>query len=273
MDSAPKKNSFSNNDQEKDIHNVVMKDRQKGNILRENVKLQDVTDIDIADMVKDSDLHIQKLKLEQANLERSRRTINNEMTRNFVTNGVTVTGISVKEGQKLTGVELSPALFRKTGLLKVIADLGWNINDLGDITISDLTDKIINCKNDELKYKHQVENSDVIGPMCHELSDIVTKVAERCDFNLILGGDQCLATGSISGMLRRYPDLKVVWFGAHADINTPETSPSGNYHGMPVAHLLGWIGKGDVKGFNWLYDGPLLKPENIVYIGLRDVDP
>jgi len=73
-------------------------------------------------------------------------------------------------------------------------------------------------------------------------------------------------------MLRKFDDLKIVWIDAHGDCNTPETSPSGNYHGMPVAHLLGWMEKGDVKGFDWLNEVPVLKRENIVYIGLRDVD-
>ena len=54
-----------------------------------------------------------------------------------------------------------------------------------------------------------------------------------------MGGDHSIATGSISGVLKSYPDIKIVWVDAHADINTPEVSPSGNYHGMPVAHLLG----------------------------------
>lgn len=85
-----------------------------------------------------------------------------------------------------------------------------------------------------------------------------------------MGGDHGLATGSITGMLRTHPDLRVVWIDAHGDCNTPETSPSGNYHGMPVAHLLGWMKEGEMKGFDWFK--PLLKPENLVYIGLRDVD-
>jgi len=71
-------------------------------------------------------------------------------------------------------------------------------------------------------------------------------------------------------MLSTYPDLKVVWIDAHGDCNTPDTSTSGNYHGMPVAHLLGWMKKGELKGFDWFT--PSLKAENIVYIGLRDVD-
>jgi arginase len=70
------------------------------------------------------------------------------------------------------------------------------------------------------------------------------------NFSLVLGGDHSIATGSISGLLSHYPDLKVVWVDAHADINTPLTSPSGNYHGMPVAHLTGLF-PAKVTGFEW----------------------
>ena len=164
-------------------------------------------------------------------------------------------------------------LFRKCGLLDCIKDLGWNIRDLGDIVREDLEDEIKIAEADTKEYKWTVENAEVIGPMCHRMSDMIHNASCRQDFVLTLGGDHGLATGSISGMLRKYPDLKVGWIDAHGDCNTPATSPSGNYHGMPVAHLLGWIEKNELKGFDWITPVPLLKAENIVYIGLRDIDP
>jgi len=120
------------------------------------------------------------------------------------------------------------------------------------------------------EYKYSLQNDVVLGCMNKVLSDRVFESATKKENVVILGGDHGLATGSIHGMKRAYPDLKVIWFDAHGDCNTPETSPSGNYHGMPVAHLLGWIEKGSVKGFDWFE--ACLKPEDIVYIGLRDVD-
>jgi arginase len=215
---------------------------------------------------------IEKLKLIELNKERRRGSmITREMFQNFVTNTVSVCGVSVKEGQKLTGVEMSPGLFRQCGLLTCISELGWKVTDVGDIATEDLTDKINVCLADKKEYKWDVENSHVIGPMCEKLAEFTEQSSKRQDFTLILGGDHGLATGSIGGMLRTYPDLKVIWIDAHGDCNTPETSPSGNYHGMPVAHLLGWMKKGEVKGFDWFTPG--LKAENIVYIGLRDIDP
>lgn len=87
---------------------------------------------------------------------------------------------------------------------------------------------------------------------------------------MTLGGDHSLAMGTIAGTKRKYPNAGVVWVDAHADINTPLTTESGNLHGCPVSFLLGLDGC-DVEPFNkWLK--PCLKPEDIVYIGLRDID-
>merc|ERR1711874_95272 len=113
-----------------------------------------------------------------------------------------------------------------------------------------------------------------IGSVLKGLHFKVKHICESGQFCLSLGGDHGIATGSISGVKAVYKDLKVIWIDAHADINVPEESPSGNYHGMPVAHLLGWIKKGYFPNFEWLEleDNLMIKPEDIVYIGLRDLD-
>ena len=221
-------------------------------------------------MLADRTKQVKKFRREEAHNVRPADDIASHMFQNFVTHTVSICGIAVKEGQKLTGVELSPPLFRKCGLLSVIMELGWNINDLGDIATEDLESLIKEIEADPKEYKSVVENAHVIGPMCEVLSEMTYDASQRRDFTLVLGGDHGLATGSISGMLKTYPDLKIIWIDAHGDCNTVETSPSGNYHGMPVAHLLGWIKEGEIKGFDWFT--PSLKAENIVYIGLRDVD-
>jgi len=93
---------------------------------------------------------------------------------------------------------------------------------------------------------------------------------------LTVGGDHSIASGSITGIMKHRRDLAVVWVDAHGDCNTPETSPSKNYHGMPLAHILGWF-QHRVTGFDWCDDflatsGPLPE-ENVALIALRDVDP
>jgi arginase len=191
--------------------------------------------------------------------------------RKFTNNTVSVIGVSVKEGQQLTGVEQSPALFRKGGLLNAIKDqLGYKISDHGDLTKEELHEAIEAEEQCDKAYKYVLPNIEVLGCMNKRLAEQCQEYSARGDFVLTLGGDHGLASGSIQGMLQTHENLKVIWIDAHGDCNTPETSPSGNYHGMPVAHLLGWIPEGSMKSFDWLV--PQLKPENIVFIGLRDLD-
>lgn len=102
------------------------------------------------------------------------------------------------------------------------------------------------------------------------------KRGEVGEFTLVVGGDHSIAIGSVSAQLEKHKDeLGLIWVDAHADINTLESTESGNIHGCPVSFLMGIQGM-QIQSFNWLSESPqrhLLKPENIVYIGLRDVDP
>jgi len=95
-------------------------------------------------------------------------------------------------------------------------------------------------------------------------------------FVLTIGGDHSIASGSITAILQRRPEAAVVWVDAHGDCNTPDSSPSGNYHGMPLAHLMGWFGK-RVAGFEWCDDHlakqGALPEDRVALIALRDVDP
>lgn len=193
-----------------------------------------------------------------------------EFKNNFVNKKVSIIGVSVKEGQQKTGVEQSPELMRQSGLIKGIEKLGYEIEDNGNLTKESLMDKIQKVEADEKEYKYILPNIEVIGVMNEALSDLTAKCSAEKNFVLSLGGDHGLAMGSIHGMLKTHENLKVIWIDAHGDCNTPEISPSGNYHGMPVAHLLGWIEPGTMKGFDWVEN--YLKPENLVYIGLRDLD-
>ena len=107
--------------------------------------------------------------------------------------------------------------------------------------------------------------------MNHELSKTVHEISKKNEMCLVLGGDHSIASGSLHGQLLNYgDDLKVVWIDAHADLNNFEGSPSGNYHGMSAGHILGTIPQGQVYGFDWIVKN--LKPSNIAYIGLRDLD-
>ena len=110
-----------------------------------------------------------------------------------------------------------------------------------------------------------------IGAMNGALSKQVEQISKKQELCLTLGGDHSIASGSLHGQLMNYgDDLKVVWIDAHADLNGISGSPTGNYHGMPAGHLLGNIKQGEMYGFDWMVKN--MKPNNIAYIGLRDLD-
>lgn len=183
---------------------------------------------------------------------------------------VGIIGVSVKEGQNLEGPETAPGEIRAAGLLGLIEELGWSYNDYNDIVNENIEMKeSFESVSKQHKYS-TLKHAHILGATCQKLSNFTKKIAASKSLCLTLGGDHGLATGSIHGVKSVYPNLKIIWVDAHADINLPEDSPSGNYHGMPVAHLLGWIAEGEIPGFDWFK--PCLKKEDIVFIGLRDLD-
>lgn len=112
-----------------------------------------------------------------------------------------------------------------------------------------------------------------VGAVCKEVAEQVEQVQREGKFALTLGGDHSLGLGTIAGTCRATNgEFAVIWVDAHADINTVETTPSGNIHGMPVAFLLGLCGHSHVEGYEWMPEKPLLRADRIAYIGLRDVD-
>ncbi len=186
---------------------------------------------------------------------------------------VGIIGVTVKEGQNLEGPELAPKYMRESGLFDVIKSLDWEYTDYGDIDQTNIEiETTPDEETDKKRYKYyDVKNARVLGAANKKLYETANKICLSKQFCLTLGGDHGIATGSISGVKSAYPDLKIIWVDAHGDCNVPEDSPSGNYHGMPVAHLLGWIEEKTVPGFDWFK--PCITADDIVYIGLRDLDP
>jgi len=95
------------------------------------------------------------------------------------------------------------------------------------------------------------------------------EIARAGHFPLVLGGDHSIAMGTVAGLLDAWGDVGVLWIDAHGDINTPETTPSGNVHGMPVAAILGQAGIGGRLG----WDTRHIRPERLVLFGTRTLDP
>lgn len=176
-----------------------------------------------------------------------------------------ILGAPLALGQPRSGVDIAPQSLRLGGLLSALHDLGLEVHDEGDLNFTDLLSMPVAADVVE-----RAKNSTRAGACCKRIRDHVQAIAARNQFCLTLGGDHSIALGTISGMLAAHPDLSVIWVDAHADINTPQTSMSGNIHGMPLAGLLGCF-QPPLAGFEWLK--PMLQAQRVALVGIRSVDP
>ncbi len=179
--------------------------------------------------------------------------------------GVGVIGVPLAYGASMAGVELGPAALRVARLNRRIAQLGYKVRDLGDLHVEE--EQAVPDPGDKLKHLRE------ISATCEELAQKSEEVLNAGELPLILGGDHSIAIGSISGLAsycrKREEKPGLIWFDAHADMNTPETSPSGNIHGMPLAVLLGYGARQLTNIANF---APKLDPALCVHIGARDID-
>ena len=149
---------------------------------------------------------------------------------------VSILGVPLGYGASMAGVDMGPAALRVARLNQRIARLGYSVQDLGDMRLE--RPKTFPEADDKLKYVREISNA------CEQLAKEVEAILEANQLPLILGGDHSIAIGSFAGVASHYrkqdQTVGLVWFDAHADMNTPETTPSGNIHGMPLAALLGY---------------------------------
>jgi arginase len=160
---------------------------------------------------------------------------------------------------------MGPSALRIAGLQNKLESLGYKVEDTGDIKIEIMERQKI--KNPKLKYLDEIIKTS------RKLAERVEKVLVKGDFPLCIGGDHSMALGTISGIAsfcrKKKLKLGVIWIDAHSDMNTDETSPSGNIHGMPLASLLG-LGCKELVEF--LDFSPKIQPDNCSLIGIRSVD-
>ncbi|RDB21199.1 Arginase [Hypsizygus marmoreus] len=173
----------------------------------------------------------------------------------------TIVGCPFSGGQPRPGVDKGPIHLVEAGLIDQIAELGWKVNFDGHHQFEEVDAKV----DPPIGI---LKNPRLVSRVTEAVAQAVSSHARKGELPVTLGGDHSLAMGTISGTLSVYPETCVVWVDAHADINTAESTGSGNIHGMPVSFLLGIGSK--VPEFSWVK--PLLKAERLVYIGLRDVD-
>lgn len=174
---------------------------------------------------------------------------------------ISIIGVPSDYGQQRRGVDMGPSAMRYAGAIERLEKLGYDINDEGNVSVH----KTKKTKSEEDK----LLNLEEVLEVSEQLAEKVDEVIKQGRFPVILGGDHSISIGSIAGIRRHYKNLGVIWFDAHTDINTPETTPSGNIHGMPLAVNLGL---GDERLINVAKDAPAVKFENVVIIGARSID-
>jgi len=174
---------------------------------------------------------------------------------------LSVIGVAIDLGAGTPGVSLGPSAIRYAGVIERLQNIGYDIKDTGDIVAIKPVSAISEGTN--------LKNLDEVTRVNTELCNRVDQEMQAGRFPLVLGGDHSIAIGTIAGVMKHYKNLGVIWFDAHGDINTAETSPSGNIHGMPVAVSLG-LGHERLTSIGGSENK--LETKNIVFVGCRDLD-
>ena len=176
-----------------------------------------------------------------------------------------MSSVSIDLGAGRRGVDMGPSALRIAGLTRVVEDLGHAVEEMGTVTAGGF--ETTRTGPSALRFL------DEIRQVAEAAGGQVTAGLERGCFPLILGGDHSLSIGTVSAMARHHRErgdsIGVIWVDAHADMNRPETTPSGNIHGMSLAVLMGY---GDERLVELAGEEPALRPENVSVLGARALD-
>jgi len=178
---------------------------------------------------------------------------------------IRVIGVPLDLGQSRRGVDMGPSAVRVAGLEARLEALGHIVEDGGNVSVAIAEQK----KEGQANAKYLKE----ITATCTKSAELVLKTLEAGIVPLVLGGDHSVAAGTVAGVAEFYrrqnQRIGLIWIDAHSDINTPESSPSGNVHGMPLAAIMG-LGPSELGN---IFDfSPKVPPENCVLVGVRDID-
>jgi arginase len=178
---------------------------------------------------------------------------------------VRIIGVPMDLGASRRGVDMGPSALRVAGLQTRLKQLGHQVEDIGNISVK---------QPEEMSYgEKRAKYLDEIAETCKDLAEAIQKSLEEEYFPLVLGGDHSIAAGAAAGVAsffrKEKRDIGYIWLDAHGDMNTPESSPSGNVHGMPLASIMGYGPPEltELMGFK-----PKAEPGNIVIVGARDLD-
>jgi arginase len=178
---------------------------------------------------------------------------------------LSIIGAPLDLGQGRRGVDMGPSALRVAGLNKRLGSIGYEVKDLGNVPVEQA--ESLPTGPDRTRYLPQIAAS------CRKLALEVERVLDRERVPVVLGGDHSIAIGTVAGVTRHFrkqtQKIGLLWIDAHADMNTPETTPSGNVHGMPLACC---VGMGPRELTELLDPAPMLDASNVAIVGLRDVD-
>jgi arginase len=173
----------------------------------------------------------------------------------------TIIGAALDLGSGRRGVDMGPSAIRYAGLDGRISELGLEYEDLGNVGTA--VAEAIDEGDEHARFLPQIKET------CRHIAELVAEAAGSGSIPVVLGGDHSVALGSLGGLHRVHGPGGVLWMDAHGDLNSPETSPSGNVHGMVLAAALGLAGD-RFQGDGW--ELPALAPSRVALVGVRSLD-
>jgi arginase len=173
-----------------------------------------------------------------------------------------IIGAPIDLGAGRRGVDMGPSAIRYAGLEERLVALGVGCVDCGNVAAA--------VAEATAEHDPRARFLPAIRATCERIAQLVTAALDEGRVPIVLGGDHSIALGTLGGLASRHGPGAVLWFDAHGDLNTPETSPSGNVHGMPLAAALGRGGP-PFASASWTL--PALQPERVAVIGARSLDP
>ncbi len=174
---------------------------------------------------------------------------------------IQIIGVPMDLGQRRRGVDMGPSVLRYAGLGDALRELGYRVVDRGNLAVP--------LAEHELPGDANARHLRAVAGVCADIHVAARDLQASDDVTIFLGGDHSLSIGTIAAMSEADVQLGVLWIDAHGDFNTPETTPSGNIHGMSLAALLG---RGALELVNIGRIGAKLVAEQVVLIGTRDID-
>src|SRR5580700_5459346 len=178
---------------------------------------------------------------------------------------IRIIGVPMDLGASRRGVDMGPSALRVAGLQSRLKQLGRQVEDIGNISVRQPEEQHYGDKN--AKYLEEIAET------CKGLAEMVRKTLDDDQMPVVLGGDHSIAVGTTAGTAAHFNKeskrIGMIWLDAHGDMNTPDSSPSGNVHGMPLASIMGY---GPPELTDLAPIKPMVEPRNVALVGIRDLD-